>query len=223
MPVEKWTSIYDNYDKAMADYVHTLKHDGRPLLTVFATPERALAQVKKIVQERTVSDQTVIPLPFGSVDLVAEVYDQSRYTTFNFRREFWDELNQCYWSVEKPQPINLTYQVHVWSRTLRDLQDILMQIVQGLRAREKYLRVKHPPPLNYLKTRMTLEESRPVPSFDSKSGDQRVLRKVFVFLVHAWVMKDPQIVTRIESITTPLITSEDLETEDEIVDTIVVP
>ena len=84
-----YVAIYDNYDKTFIDWCGTLKRTEQSLPRVFATPERAFAQMEKKLQLRM--DQmnkeapVVIPLPFMSIARTTK-YDPSRFSNHPVRK-----------------------------------------------------------------------------------------------------------------------------------------
>lgn len=219
-PVAPFVDLYSNYDKSFVDWIRTASYKDRPILCVFATPERALAQVHKHLKE-SAADVKVIPLPFISISRTSDLFDHSRYCKTEIRRQFWDADNQCYVAFARPQPMKVTYQISLWARLLRDINDVQAQIVRGLRANETYLSVVVPPPLDSLYALTTLDNIQDVSVLEG-NDEQRLLRRVFTFNVSAWIFYDSYLVKQVEKITIPIYESDDMVTEDLKLDDVVI-
>jgi len=219
-PVASWSPIYDNYDNAFADYIHSLDCNGANLLCVFASPERALSQVKRHIRARTGEDPKVVPLPYVSLSRTDSDFDPSRYVRAFVRRKYWSADRSKYDTVARPQPIKLTYQAQLWARNLRDIDYVVGRLITSMRGNELYINVKVPPPINELYSRFYLEGIDDASELDA-GNSQRVLRRVFTFGVDAWICYAPYEVGRVEKMTTDIYESDDMEVEGDLLDSVV--
>ena len=230
----RFVQIFSNYDKSFVTKVHGLKlltqdkskNDvayGIP--TVFATPERAFAQIRKqIARKRDLPEDkvTVFPLPIASVARIEQKLDLSRYVRFNFRRLIWVPNDEKYLGMKRPEPWDMTYQVDIYARHIQELDDLTSQIVQWLRADEFYLTVGHPQPMNdrlVLTQFLGMTENS---ALDTSNEEKRTLRRTFTFVVHGWIVFPPTTVTLIDRIIIDLYDNID-ELDPTFLERIVVP
>lgn len=220
MPVTEYTQLYDNYDKAFVDWVRQLRYRGRPVLSVFATPERAFAQVRRQLRERKEEDLKVIPLPFVSIGRGSAAFDPGRFNPNKFpilyRTKDWIK----HYTSRFPQPVVIPYQVDVWTRLLRDLDDLTIQLHTMLTANFTYLRVDHPFPFGWRIVFTVLSEVADASELEV-GEEQRTLRRVFRFGVNGWVTYPAETIGIVEKTTVEIIDSPDLEEEKETLDTVV--
>jgi hypothetical protein len=209
---KRYVQMFANYDKSMVQKVHSLqlrtqdaaKQDvyyGIP--SVFATPERAFAQIRKqIARKRGLPEEkvTAFPLPIASIARLEQKLDLSRYVRFNFSRLTWIPNWQKYWGMVRPSPWDMIYQVDIWARHIHELDDLTTQLVLWLRADELYLTVDHPVPMGQrivLTQFMGMTDSS---GLDTGTEEKRTLRRTFSFVVHGWIVHDPTEVTLIDRI-----------------------
>ncbi len=221
MPVAEWTPLYSNYDIAFVKYIRTFLHRSRPILCVFATPERAFSQAAKAIKKLTGTepDLKTIPLPIISVNRTSQIYDPERFVNYTFRREFFNEVPQNFSKVERPRPEKLTYEVSLWARNLRHIDNIYGQMVRSLHSDYTYLTVLHPPPFGDMACFTRLTDPRNVSNLEP-GQEQRSLRRIYPFLVDAWICYVPEDLGRVDEMTIELWESSDLETEETLLDVI---
>lgn len=205
MPVPKnYTQIYDNYDKAFITKIHSSvinrSQDAsgndvtRPVLTVFATPERAFAQVQKqLARVRKIDEEQsktiTIPLPIISVSRGAPLFDPTRYNNASYPRMLQNAAGETL-GMRAPKPYNIPYTVDIWTRTLEEQVAISNQFLQWLDFDYFYLHVAHPAPLGE-----RIVYTRFVGAADSSqlatgSEKQRSLRYTMSFHVNGWLTDD---------------------------------
>jgi len=223
----------------MVDWIRLNRFKERPLLCCFATPDRAFAQIRKMVRERTGQDVTrmenpiayldaggeaqrkpeVTPLPFASLGRIGVGLDLTRYVRFYFRRRYYTADRTKYYGMKRPLPINLSYQVDLWARDLFDLDDLANQMLLRLEADYFYLTVEHPFPMGekivYTKFEGVVDKSDLEPA-----EQQRVLRKSFTFTVHGWLAYPADEYGIVETAGIEIDRSEDLEEIDEVLDVV---
>jgi len=221
MPVAEWTPLYSNYDHAIVDYIREFTYKGKPILCVFATPERAFSQAALAIKKRTGIDHDLktIPLPIFSINRVSQIFDPTRYVRYHFNREFPISGESAFHHVERPRPEKVTYDVSLWARNLRDIDSVYGQMVRTIRADCVHLPVEHPEPFGNLYCQAILADPRNMSVLEPER-DQRTLRRVFPFVIEAWICYEPTEVGRIEHIEVELWDSDDLETGTDLLDTI---
>lgn len=197
--------LFYNYDKSVVDKFHMLRFDTRRqsdgqyvenrVLCVFATPERAFAQMalqlarkrEGVVDPKDINIKAV-PLPIISVRRLISELDMTRYVRVKMNRLTRTADGKHYYGMMMPQPYDLLYQADVWARTQQSLDEISNQILLWLRSNEFYLTVNHPNPFNQ---RIVLTEfqgmSEVGSEVDPRNDQQRVLRRTFSFVVHGWL------------------------------------
>ena len=216
------TQLYFNYDAAIADLVHLVRYRGRPLLHVFAVPERAMAQIERKLKERGEdSAQRVTPLPFVAIDRIDESFEVSRASRAVWRR-FAHTAGDRYFKLPWPIPMRLTYQITFWVRELEDSNDFLVQWLSMFdHTPLRYIEVKHPFPMN-IKIVPVLVTEIARPSAIVGEEKQRNLRLVVTNVVSGWIMRPAIEHGIVETVTTEFIESEDLVTEGDTLGTVVV-
>lgn len=215
----RFSALFRDYDKAVVRWVRSvLRYNNRPLMCVFATPERAFAQAERILTERGGSlpnrspDQppagrtddrkpVVIPVPISSVDLTSYALDRSRYVEYTHRRVYYLPETKRYVNVKRPLPMNLTYNISIWARLLEDLDDFLGQLYMQTRISEFYLPVTHKYPIGDKIVLSFLLDPKDDPKVH-EVGKNRLLRRVFPIKICGWLCYDPYEISRIEKVTT---------------------
>ena len=228
MPVAKTIQVYSNFDKALVDWVHSLQYDDRPLPCVFATPERAFGQMSRVLKKRLGKTPQTIPLPFASIQRVREEYDSQRYNThFQYRWASNESLTKWY-GVQRPLPFKFWYQVDVWARLLRDLDDLGTQLALRQRADEVYLPVSRPvlptPDLKGVSEFLSLMLFRGVVETSQlePGRDQRVLRRSYSYVVNGWKDFDAEEYGIVETVRTDIWDTDDYEEGTDLLDTVIV-
>lgn len=216
------TQIYANYDKSMVDWFRALKYHSRPILCVFATPERAFAQVEKQIRERRGSPPKVLPLAWLSIQRTTSVFDHERYNNGTLRRMYYTPDRSKYYGTLKPQPVNLQYDVNFWTRNLEDLDSLTAQMLVRMRPHEFWITVDHPFPIRQRNVLVTLGDPRDFSQLEPNEK-QRVLRRSFPLTVYGWICFPVEEVGIVEEVTTEVYESDDMETLGDLLDTIVVP
>ena len=220
------TQLYANYDKAVVDFIHNnLKWPPvldlqKPLLCVFATPERAFAQVEKRLPEISDGVQKKYPLVFCSIDRLSDDYDPERDSRAGLRRFGLTEDRSKYYNMSWPLPVTLLYQVTIWSRQLRDLDGLATQL-RMLFTRPgamSYIEVDHPFPMCKRIVPIREAESRRLPMIEA-ADQQRVLRREVSLELTGWLIRAPEEVGIVEKVTTEIYDSDDLETLGDELDT----
>ena len=227
MPVTEYVQFYNNYDKAFVDWVRQTKYRNRPILCVFATPDRAFGQLRHVIKEKTNEDPGVTPLPFASISRLVAELDLYRYNPALMRKMYYTPestdtmATRTYHGTKVAQPMKLTYQLDVWARDLHDLDSLTTQVILSFNGKDTYLTVGHPMPWGERRILMTYEGYIERSDLEPQEN-KRVLRRSFTFHVNAWVahaQQDSEVFTDgyIE-----IWESSDLETLEVLLDTVVV-
>lgn len=216
--LETYTQLYRNYDCAFVNFVHNgLRYPpvpdlARPLVCVFATPERAFAQIDKRLPDTPDDAQKKYPLSFASIDRLSVEYDISRGRRAKLRRFMYNADSTGFWHMDWPIPVVLTYQVTLWSRLLRDLDDLNMQmhLLFELTGPVTYIEVDHPFPMDSKIILAKLTESRQLPFVESPDA-QRTVRRENTITMDGWIVRAPEEVGMVASIG---VTVYDSDTDD---------
>lgn len=196
----KYVQLYANYDKSFVDKVRTLKVRTQDrtkndvnysIPCVFATPERAFAQIKsQIARRRGIQIEQIktVPLPIASLTRVTQSIDLSRYVRHRFNRLYYVPSEDKYIGMDRPNPWDMVYQVDVWARTFEALDDLTTQINLWLRADEFYLTVNHPFPMNERIVLTQFQGMADNSRLNTGTEEKRTLRRTFTFVVHGWVV-----------------------------------
>jgi hypothetical protein len=201
----RYVQVWSNYDKSFVNKVHTLIHYAQDttkndveykIPCVFATPDRAFAQMRsQIARKRNIDIEVVkniaIPLPIISLSRITQKLDLSRYIRHTFNKLYYNAKDDIYLGMVRPQPWDMSYQVDVWARNIQDLDDITAQIVLWLRADEMYLTVGHPLPMGERIVLTQLTDVADNSKLDS-GEEKRTLRRTFTFVVHGWIVHGPR-------------------------------
>jgi len=215
-----WTQLYSNYDKTFVDWIRTVRYKDKPILSVFASPERAFGQIEKVVRERQGDTPKVIPLPFVSISRILHALDSTRYVRVPYLNRFRHptDPDNKFMGTDRPQPMNLTYQVDFWSRNLSDLDNLMVQLIQKLRFNEIFLSVDLTEPFHHQLARTRLDGI--AEAGDRLAGPrQRVLRRILTFVIEGWVFYIPTEYGRVKTIITEIW---DWPDETELYDTVTV-
>ncbi len=225
--------VYSNYDRVIANYLsglvyHRETEKPRTMLIVFATPERAFARVKEKVSDNKKKAQSVIPYPFVTIDRVSTLLDQDRFIQVKFRRELEGTNRKtnllAYLGMQRPLPINITYEVSVWTRQLMDQDDTTNQLMLRFSPYNiNYFFVPHELPMGERLVSLFYNGYDDATSNKEPGRDQRVLRRVHRLMVRGWLTYTPEVFGAIEKITVDIHeTDEDLVEVGDLLDTITV-
>lgn len=207
------TQVFYNYDKAVVDFFHDhvkqlnyVTGHRSVIPCVFATPQRAFAQVaRQIARKRgaaqvTDADIKNVPLPFMSLSRVDEKYDPTRYVRYNFSPALYEPATGNHYGTRSPAPYDFTYQLEVWSRTIDEMDDASNQIRQQLRADEMWLTVNHPPPYGDISVLSLFQGQIEHSEMDPRSKDERVVRRSYTFVLKGWVCYEMTVSSIVERV-----------------------
>ena len=220
----RYTQIFGNYDKAFSLKIHdtvfyrTQDAKGidirRPVPVVFATPERAFAQVAKQIARKqqavdiSKDDYKNIPLPIISISRTSPSPDWKRFVQVKLRKLKYDLRKDKYLATYMPFPLDLPYQIDVWTRTIDDLDDITNQLILWLRANEFYLHVSHPEPFGDRIVLVEFGQVNDTSQLDPKNEEQRSLRRTLTYNVHGWLCRETEDIWRAEQVITDFYTND---------------
>jgi len=236
---EIYVQVYDNYDRKFVDWVGNIIHRDYPVARVFASPERAFAEMKKMLDKKSAAvgknSPSVVPLPFISISRTFEDFDPTRYNRHELRRLFSNSAGTECLSVKWPIPVNIRYQLDVWAMYGRDMSSIKQQykLLFWEGGRDYLLEVRHPVYLNdpsrtyadaYYDMRIPLFNEGIVNNSDLEPGEQRrkVLRETFTLRAEGWIFAPADLAKQVLSVTTTIAQMESDGTEGDTLDTIVV-
>lgn len=205
------------YDNAVASWIQECPlrlKDGKPLRVVFATPDRAFARMREILKEelgeKNAIDVRLVPFPFASVTRGDWSFDYARfhgdYNTFvaaphvapagvSVEGTEGDDAGEGYWQTEFPKPVNLEFQVDLWSRERSPL-NIFQQWIQFSGETDiGYLRVDFSslwPEWGEKLVAYTQEGGSDVSELEPEEGE-RILRATVPLTVHGWLLPDMRV------------------------------
>ena len=208
------TQLYSGYDAQVANLLHMLTHGGRPVLHVFATPERAFAQVERKLKNRPDEAQRVFPMPFLSLERLSETFDPKRASRARIRRLMVSKDGTRYAGMKFPIPVNLLYQISIWTKQIRDITDLIVQWFQLFdHTPLRYLTVNHPLPMGERLVAAITREVTSVPMIP-EAEKQRVIRRVITLEVGGWIIYKPDFYGIVEKVSVDFRDSDDVDTDD---------
>lgn len=204
--------LYYNYDKSFVDQVHsvlfhTVNERGvdssKPVFCVFATPERAFAQVTKQIKAKTGRDvdQKNIPLPIVSITRLAGTVDLNRFVNAWYKRIALNSAGTKFVGAQKPLPYTFPYQVDLWAREIETLDDLQVQMHLWLRANEFWMTINHPFPIGDQLVRAEFLNTTDTSMLESET-EQRAVRRTMTFNVEGWLCYAPEEYGIVETIIT---------------------
>jgi hypothetical protein len=226
MPVTDAVQFYYNYDKSFVDWVRQVKYQSRPILCVFASPDRAFGQLRHVIKEKTNKDPGVTPLPFASISRIGAELDLYRYNPAVMKKMYYSPQatdtmgTRVYHGTKMAQPMILTYQLDIWARDLHDLDNLTAQVILGFNGKDAYLTVAHPLPWGDRLVLMTYEGFIERSDLEPQEN-KRVLRRAFTFKTNAWLSHPQQDTNIITDGSIEIWESSDLETLEVLLDTVV--
>ena len=192
-----FTQLWGNYDRAMQSFLGSLRWDNKPLVVLFATPERAFAQINKRFPQTE-----VIPLTFSSLERLGPAkFDRRRFVHTNVVWPFVT-ASKPYKFVRsfRPRPVVLTYQWDVWARNQFDLDWVTEQLYNSVACDTFYITVEHPFPFGSRRVQVDLsDEPRDEPVY-SDPYKQRSKRRTFTFDVQGWLCYPTDTVSVVETV-----------------------
>ena len=200
MSPRQYAFDYESYDRSTAQLFNALKvvdsdgiPTGRPIPLIFATPERAWAQMRTKFAKNIATDREFrIPLPFLSLQQIGDAqFDPSRYLyrKILYRRVALDtvDFRTCL-SHAKPLPFTFQYSAELWVKTRYEARVACAQFAQlwdegGMLFRK----VDHGYPMGVHYVRWVLD-SGPTDNTNLEASDQeRSLRWTFTVRVEGWL------------------------------------
>jgi len=187
------------------------------------------SQMSRLLTARSGTTPKTIPLPFASINRVSEAYDPQRFNnSYMYRVAANSDLTEWY-GMKRPAPYNITYQIDLWARNLKDLDALGNQLALRQRADEIYLTVDHPviPTHDLSGTTqlyaLTLLRGINETSEKEPGRNQRVLRRSHTYEVAAWKDYVPEQYGVVETVITEIWDTDDdqpLETGTDLLDTV---
>ncbi|MCK9254000.1 MAG: hypothetical protein M0P55_14710 [Clostridiales bacterium] len=191
--------LYENYDRVIVDLVHQNLiwspddvRPPRPVVCVFASPERAYAQVWKrmnLTEDDVLKRQKVTPLPFIAINRISEEDDPSRANVARMIRLSWDVDRTVYFGMDWPIPKLVLYEMTIYTRNQRD-QDWLVQQMSTTFPPGGYkpLLIDHPMPMGQKRCSVRISEDRRQPTITAPDK-QRTLLRTLTMEVTGWLVR----------------------------------
>lgn len=205
-PLPSYVQIFQNYDKAFVDKLGTVKFNtvnahgdlsSKPLIRVFASPQRAFSQVAKQMlrkqginrptREQLAEAQRVIPLPIASVNRLGGYSDLNRFIQADMSNLAYNTSTGKYVGTNRPLPYTFPFQVDVWSRNRFTADDLANQMFLWLRATEFWLEVDHPIPIGDINVMFELVSYTDKSALESQT-EERLIRFTFTFNCFGWLV-----------------------------------
>jgi len=185
-----YVEIYSNYDIAVMDWLSSVfkfKQD-KPLEKVFATPDRAWAQMKDKFSLSTLQE---VPLPFGSLSQTNWVIDLARYSYRDARIIAYSDGDSRVHGYERPVPVNIGYQFHIWSKIKKHLDWFTNQWLRNFAGTiERFITVPHTGSLFGDRLVPVLSDSIDDSSNIEPGLEGPTFIRIFSFTVGGWVTRD---------------------------------
>lgn len=185
-----YVEIYNNYDRAVMDWLSAtfLYKENKPLEKVFATPERAWAQMK---DKFSLSSLKEVPLPFGSLSQVSWVIDPARYSYRDSRIARYRDNDSIVDGFQRPVPVNLGYQFHVWSKIKKHQDWFRNQWFRTFAGTiETFITVEHTGSLFGTRLVSLLSDSVDDANNLEPGLEGPLFTTIFSFTVGGWVTRD---------------------------------
>lgn len=141
-----------------------------------ANPERAVA---KLMQETNI----ILPIISVNQNVSNDSQERNRYDSILVHEILWNEDKQRAQRIISlaPRPINIVYEINVWSKYKEDLDQITQQI------RAKFNPSMTIPTANNKMTEAFLSEERDAGSVETGDREDRILRRTFVVNVETYI------------------------------------
>lgn len=158
---------------------------GRSTQILVATPRRAYAEVTT----GRVVDNDTLTFPRISVSRLDHQNDPTRYNAFRFRRLGWcsDTYQRKIKSGRFPVPINIAYQVDLWTRFVTEMNLWEQKFLMEFAAQYLYLQIR-PDDIWQNKMYPVFLDSPISDTSDLEPGDgERAIRKTVSLRAEAWL------------------------------------
>lgn len=189
----------------------------KPILTVFATPDRAFARATERLQKKYPErrfDNNRYPLPIVSVDPLDSQHDPSRDRPARLRRVLVSEDGQTYYGTRWPSPENRLYQVTVWVRLKRDLDWLHEQFIRMFPTlRYTYLTITHPSPVGSKLVFIKIVDQRILPKIEGPDR-KPIFKRVYTLQVEGWIVRAEEETGLVETIIVDTDYSPDMVTSE---------
>lgn len=200
MSLDRDTQVYNNYGQSVIGWAaETIKPAGRAIPWVFASPERAFAQLVKRLPRRPREAPvdgphqhpralSAVPLPFGSLSMTGIQPDPERFNTEHLTKLKRDVDWTKYVGCAFPRAVKLMYQLSLWARLLEDLQAMLNQVLLSYHGPLFYVTVSHPEPIGDLIVPVFITTTTPETIVEQQSDGERALRWAIPLTVDGWLI-----------------------------------
>lgn len=185
LSTEKVAWCYESYDRAFAEFIgNSLGKGNVPI--VFATPDRARAQVARMLN---LTRPEAVPLPYISISQVGDVtYDMHRAMPFKaeYRNVNISDDAKTSYNIPTPLPYDISYQVDYWSRTRYEAMRARRNLLLELGYLPKFIKVDlgDPFPTKIVELQFNGVTDN---SILESGGEERVLRWTYSFVIKGWL------------------------------------
>lgn len=164
--------------------------DGKPVVTVFATPERAqLGVLKKLgLLDANGRPKDLVPYPYISIARIDSMPDWNRRNT-NYARHiaYSDDLRRVAYA-RWPVPYNFFYQVDFWSRFRTHTNQVWQWIGLAFPTEIRILHIDFREPWGKKMVPLFIRDLRDVSELETEE-DERVMRLSATFMLAGWVLE----------------------------------
>ena len=197
-----YTQLFSNYDPAMQAWMGGLFWDNRPLLTVFATPDRAFAQAEERLRQGNKPGPVAIPLTFSSLSRTGPgVFNPNRFTEAFDEKLYRSRDGKKFLGMRAPKPVTLEYQIEVWGRNKFDIDWVEEQMWCRCRNNEFWITVDHPFPMGKKLVLGWIEDVRDGPIYGDPQK-ARAIRRTTTIKLNGWIMFRPSETPVVQQIVT---------------------
>lgn len=215
--------LYENYDRGFADWCNFSyqKHEDGTMLrvpTVFATPDRAFGQYGRTLEEKYKKrfNKESLPLPFISMSRLGVVDDPSRREYAKIRKRMLSKDRRKWVGGNYPIPVNLGYEINIWSKTLRTADAIRLQLKRSFyRSQLVVLDIYHPLPLSWQKVIMRYTGFTDNTNLEPGTTEERMVRHTHSFEIEGWITYPYEITPSVISV------HQNIEVESNVGDSVV--
>jgi len=187
------------YDQAVRKWVVALvKRTGglNDLNVIFATPERAFAKLKDVLQKKygdRAEHLKNMPYPYASISRLGSTFSPVRYQGRGlFRANSNSADNELAYTVQWPLPWDMNYQIDFWARTV-DTAQTFQQWFEADTTPEGNLLVDLTPvwPPFGKKIVFTTNSGITDNTILEPEGEQRAVRLTATLTVKSWILMPP--------------------------------
>lgn len=176
------------YDQALVTWINNLLPPllkGRTTQILVATARKAYAEVTTA----RLADNETLTFPRIAVTRLDYVNDPNRFNSNRIRRLGWcsTPVNQALRSARYPAPVNISYQVDLWTRYAKEMNLWVQQLMFEFAPQYIYLQIR-PDDVWQDKKYIVFLEGSIADNSDLEPGEgERAIRRTFTVRAEAWV------------------------------------